>query len=172
MVYPSREFECKKAILDVLKDHTSSDNGIGYNALHEKIKEKVGSKTTYTHYLWELLREGYIAQEKHPTDKRKKPIYRTRASNLEMIFLDYIEQYQLRIESEEDTRNRELKPIETDLKIDESLIKPIQKVVNCIAIFQTALLNMIKELNLYDHGDMYIQTIEQDKTIQLDIKNS
>jgi len=131
MVYPTQQFEARKAILEGLKNCTSTETGIGYNMLFDKVRAKIGSRATFEKYLSELKNEGYVTKEMDPSHRRAVVLYRLpEASDFELFTLDLIDKISKAF------RRRKSKPILYDeIKFGEikyASRKNVEIVLNCI----------------------------------------
>lgn len=171
MVYPTQRFEARKAVLEALKKHTSPETGIGYNKLFDKVKDKIGSKATFSKYLSELQNEMYVTKIPDPKHGRAVVLYRLpEASDYELRTLRLIDKIW------KASTEKEVKPILYDEKefgkIRYESQRNVEIVLNCIFWTQKTLTKMLPKIQAKYGKAPFVRTVEVDGKIQVEFKTA
>lgn len=169
MVYPKHKFRVRRAILKALTEHTSAENGIGYNMLFDKVRDEVGSRSTFEKYLKQLQHEGYVTKEEDPRHKRGVVIYRLEeASNFELLTLQLIDRLNNLLEGEN------VKPIEYDENKFGTLAlgcrRNVEVIGNCILSVHETFTQMLPKVKNTYGPNPFIRAFEHNGSIHFDLR--
>lgn len=175
LVYPKQEFLVRKVILEALRNSTSAENGLGYNLLFDKVKDKVRSKATFDNYLTDLEHDGYVTKEDDPRHKKGVVIYRIpNASAFELLTIHVIERVLDLFERSESDRRKTIKAMEYNEDIfgelDNASRWNLAAVVNCLVLSQKTLVEMIPKIKEFYGETPFIKALEKDGKIHLQFK--
>jgi len=177
LVYPKQEFRFRKAILEVLKENTSPETGIGYNMLFDRVKDTVKSKMTFESYLSDLQRDGYVQKIQDPRHKKGVVIFRnSKASKFELLTIQLIQDLLELFGRTESFGRKSIKTLVYDEKkyekLDYASMWNLEAVANCLLSSHEALIKMLPKIEEL-HGEIpFIRALEKDGKILLEFKRN
>lgn len=171
MVYPKQKFRVRRAILKALTEHTSAEKGIGYNMLFDKVRDEVGSRSTFDKYLKELQHECYVTKEADPRHKTGVVIHRLeKASNFELLTLQLIERLNDLFEGEN------VGPVEYDENkfgmLDLGCRRNIEIIGNCILSAHETFIKMLPKAKSTYGPNPFISAFEHNGSIHFEFKKA